>query len=171
LQRLPQDEDVAWSATGGRGAPEEASGETGVSLPQSARRPLGQASTRLEFLGTWTFGRERLVLSGPLALSARTWPGRVEPEEEPDECDKRPLGAKPLRHHGQAPSDGRVLRAVYRVFALGELSAGLGYTTLELIEPLQGGRCGPILHDWLPSTITTPKIPCGTPLEPYRTLV
>jgi transposase len=57
------------------------------------------------------------------------WPGIVEQEEEPHECDQHQLVEKKMRHHGNAPSDGGEMRALYRVFALSELSAGLRDTT------------------------------------------
>jgi hypothetical protein len=57
------------------------------------------------------------------------WPGIVEHEEEPYECDQRQRVEEKMRHHGHAPSDGSEMRAFYRLFALSELSAGLGYTT------------------------------------------
>jgi len=103
----------------------------GFSLAQGARRPLGQTSKRFGLLGAWTFGRERLTLSWPRALGALTRPGIVEHEEEPHKCDQRQLVEKKMRHHSNAPLDGGAMRAFYRVFALSELSAGLGYTTLQ----------------------------------------
>jgi hypothetical protein len=59
----------------------------GFSLTQGAMRPLGQSGKRFGLLGAWTLGRERLVLSGPWAMNTLTWPGIVEPEEEPHECE------------------------------------------------------------------------------------
>jgi 3-methyladenine DNA glycosylase Tag len=75
------------------------------------------------------FGLAKLMLSGPRARGVLMWPGIVEHEEEPHECDQRQLVEKKRRHHGHAPSDGGEMRAFYRVSALSELSAGLGYTT------------------------------------------
>jgi hypothetical protein len=60
----------------------------------------------------------------------------VEYEKEPHECDQRQLVEKQMRHHGHAPSDGSEMRALYRVFALSELSAGLGYTTKTHLQHL-----------------------------------
>ena len=104
-------------------------GMRGFSLTQGAVRFRSQSGTRLGLLGACPCGRERLTLSGPGVLGALTWSGLGEPEEEPHECDQRQLGEKKRRHPGNAPSDGGDMRALDRVFALSELSAGLGHTT------------------------------------------
>jgi hypothetical protein len=121
-----------------------AAGMCGFSLTQGALRPLGQSGKRFGLLGTCTFGRERLTLSWLWVLGALTWPGRVEHEEEPHECNQRQPVEKKMRHRGHAPSDGSEMRAFYQVFALSELSARLGYTTSQAL-----------LLEYLPSSYST----------------
>src|SRR5712691_9505822 len=101
----------------------------GFSLAQGAIRPLGPAGKLCGLLGAWTFGRERRTLSWPRALGALTWLGRVEHEEEPHKYDQRQLVEQKRRHDGDVHAVGGAMRAFYRVFALRQLSAGLGYTT------------------------------------------
>jgi hypothetical protein len=67
----------------------------GFSLTQGAVRFLSQSGKRFGLLGACTFGLERLTLSGPRVLGALTWPGIVEHEEEPHECDQRVVFLQP----------------------------------------------------------------------------
>jgi hypothetical protein len=64
-----------------------------------------------------------------LAWGALAWPGILEHQEQPDECDQRQLGEKKVWNHGDAPSQQCEMGALYRVLTTLGLSASYGYTT------------------------------------------
>ena len=57
------------------------------------------------------------------------WPGVIQHEEHPDECDQPQLVKKYVRYPGNIPSHDREMRVFYPAFALIELSAGWRYRT------------------------------------------
>src|SRR5262249_20617466 len=103
----PPEADAARSRQCGNGT-----GRSGAVIPHMGdkrkREILGVRDvemspfSRFGRLGTCTFGCEKLTLSWLWVLGALTWPGRVEPEEEPHEYDQRQLVEKQMRHHGHA---------------------------------------------------------------------
>jgi hypothetical protein len=77
-----------------------------------------------------------------LAWGALAWPGILEHQEQPDECDQRQLIEKWVWNHGDAPSQQCEMGALYRVLTTLGLSASYGYTTIMvsiLIKPMPQG--------------------------------
>ncbi len=87
-----------------------------------------QAGKGLGLSGAWAAwgrGDVRRLATGDRIMG----PEPIKQEEQPYQSDQHKFVEKQWRYHRHAPSDGGEMRAFYPIFALIELSAGLGYTT------------------------------------------
>jgi hypothetical protein len=64
-----------------------------------------------------------------LVWGALAWPGILEHQEQPDECDQRQLVEKRVWNHSDAPSQQCEMGALYRVLTALGLSASPRYAT------------------------------------------